>query len=163
MTTKVCRSINIMEDIAWLVLRISYAIVFLFPLKDLLKNFSASVALVKVIIPFQSQFFAVVMIVVMVLGALSVLLGIYAQIAGFFLLIYCLFGMVVHYRLAKHIATIQLNTAASQKDIAAFNEAATLGIVGHQTSGLKNIVLAAVACFFMLVGSGPLSVTRYLF
>ena len=151
------------ETIAWLVLRIAYAIAFLFPLKDLLRHFTASIDLVKVLTSVQPRFFAVVMVVVMALGALSILFGIYAQIAGFFLLIYCSFGIVVHYRLAHHIAQIQLSTALSEKDKALFNEAATLGVVGHQTSGLKNSVLAAVACFFMLMGSGPLSITGNLF
>lgn len=152
-----------MEVTAWLILRICFAGLFLFALKDLLKNIDASINLVKLIIPYKAHFFTIVMFIVMLLGALSILFGIYAQIAGFFLLFYCLCGVVVHYRLANRIATIQLSTAPSQEDKKHLEEVVALGVVGNQTSGQKNIVLAAVACFFMLLGSGPLSLTGNLF
>lgn len=151
------------EEIAWLVLRICFGAMFLLPVRDLIVDFDAATELTKILIPYQPRFFAVVMIAVMVLGAISILFGIYAQIAGFFLLIYCLLGIVVHYRTAAYIATRKLSNESSRADRACSFEAVSLGVAGNETAGQKNMVLAAVACFFMILGSGPLSLTGNLF
>lgn len=135
----------------------------MFPLKDIFRDMDASREVVRLIMPFQARFFTYVMIAVMFLDALSILLGAYAKIAGFFLLIYCLMGVVVHYRFSDRIASIKLSASASEKDQHSLNEVAALGILGNQTSRQKNIVLAAVACFFMLLGSGPISLTTPIF
>ena len=151
------------EEVAWMILRIVFAGMFLFPLKDIVRDMDASMEVVRLIMPFQARFFTYVIIAVMFLGALSILLGAYAQIAGFFLLIYCLMGVALHYRLSNRIASIKLSASASEKDQHSLSEVAALGILGNQTSGQKNIVLSAVACFFMLLGSGPISLTTNLF
>lgn len=151
------------ESIAWLILRVVYAGMFLFPLFNLLKDFEATVGAVKLVLPFLSRFFAVVMVFVMIYGALSILLGFYAQIAGFLLLIYCLMGVLVHYRLAGLASASQLSATASAEDREVLSGAIALAILGNKTSGQKNMVLAAVACFFMLLGSGPWSLTMNLF
>lgn len=151
------------EKIAWLVLRIAYAWMFLYPLTNLIPNFEATIGAVKLVVPFMSRFFAVVMIIVMVYSGLSILFGFYAQIAGFLLLVYCLMGVVVHYRLMGKVAHATLSASLSGDDQRCFSEVVSLGILGNKTSAQKNIVLAAVACFFMLLGSGPLSVTTHLF
>lgn len=151
------------QEIAWLILRVVYAWMFLYPLVNLIPNFQASVGAVKLVIPFMSRFFAVVMLIVMIYSGLSILVGFYAQIAGFLLLIYCLLGVVVHYRLVGKVARAKLSASASVEDQRCFSEVVSLGILGNKTSGQKNMVLAAVACFFMLLGSGPLSLTMNLF
>ncbi len=73
---------------------------FLYPLKALLADWPATIDTVKLIAPFKPSFFAVVMVIVMIVGALSVLFGIFAQIGSLLLLVYCLIGVVVHYKLA---------------------------------------------------------------
>ena len=86
--------------IAWLVLRIVYAWLFLYPLRVLLKDFEPTVNLVALIAPYKPRFFAVLMVIVMIFGALMILFGVYARFAGFMLCIYNIVGMVVHYKLA---------------------------------------------------------------
>lgn len=151
------------QELAWLMLRVMYAWMFLFPLKDILRDFDAATEVVRLIMPFQTRFFTVIMILVMVLGGFSILLGAYGQIAGVFLLIYCLLGVAVHYRLSDEISALKLSAEASRGDRERFGDAVALGILGNQTSGQKNIVLAAVAFFFMLMGTGPMSLTANIF
>ena len=143
---------------AWLILRIVYAWMFLYPLKVLLKDFNGVVGLTKLVVPIAAPFFAVVMLFTMFFGALSILLGVYAQLAGFALLLYCVLGAVVHYRLAGQAQQILLSQDASAQDKQSLQNAIQLAIGGHVTSAQKNFVLAAVACFFMLMGSGPYSI-----
>ncbi len=147
---------------AWLVLRIVYALFFLYPLKDLLKDWSATKNLVGLLIPFYQGFFSMIMVLVMIVGALSVAFGIYTQIAGILLLGYCLFGVIVHYRLAALAKQQVMSSSASSQDRTVLENTKNLAVVGNLTSGQKNVVLAAMAFFFIVIGSGPCSVTSIL-
>ncbi|MEM9659329.1 MAG: hypothetical protein AAF961_13310, partial [Planctomycetota bacterium] len=73
------------------------------------------------------------------------------------LLAFNLGGAVIHYRLARIAQETHLSDAASEEDRAAAVELSNLGQVGHVTSAEKNFVLAAVALFFALVGTGKFS------
>lgn len=151
------------EHAAWLVLRVVYAWMFLYPLIALFKDFNAAVGLVELIVPFQAKFFTMIMVIVMFFGAVMIFFGIYAQIAGFFLMFYCLIGARVHYKLMKKVSSYALSISASEVDKQLMSQATQLGAVGHLTSAEKNFVLAAVGFFFMILGSGPWSVTTNLF
>lgn len=146
-----------MEIYAWLILRAVYAWMFLYPLNALLKDWSGTKNLTALLFPFAIPFFTVLMLLTMFFGALSILLGIYGQLAGFILLIYCLLGAIVHYRLASNAQKIHLTPVSSLEDQQTLAEAIRLAAVGNITSAQKNFVLAAVACFFMLMGTGPYS------
>lgn len=148
---------------AWLILRIVYAWMFLYPLKTLLKDWPGALGLTQLVMPFAAPFFTVLMLLTMFLGSLSILLGFYGQFAGLALLVYCLIGAIVHYRLASKLQTISLSSLSSFEDKQQLTQAIQLGVVGHITSAQKNFVLAAVACFFMLMGTGPYSLTVPLF
>ena len=128
----------------------------------LLKDWSATKSTVALLIPICVPFCAIVMVMVMIAGALMILLGFYAQIAGFMLLFYCLFGVLVHYRLAAQAAALKL-VHADSTDQQVLQQAIGLALVGNITSGQKNVVLAAVGCFFMLMGSGPWSLTGLIY
>ena len=134
--------------LAWAILRLTYGWIFLAPLKGLLKNWKGSVALVKILTPWPwaknlAALGAGLMILVMIFGSLGIILGIEGRLAGFLLMIYSLFGIRVHFQLAKQ--------AMKQEG------SDSLGVVGNITSGQKNVVLAGVGAFFMLMGTGPLS------
>ncbi len=144
---------------AWVILRVIYAGFFLYPLKDLLKDWPATKNMVAILVPIPAlvSLCALAMVGVMTIGALMILLGVYARWAGFMLLFYCLFGVVVHYRLAAQARQLKLTPTALPADQHCLQQAVNLAVLGHLTSGQKNIILAAVACFFMLLGSGPWS------
>jgi uncharacterized membrane protein YphA (DoxX/SURF4 family) len=93
----------------------------------------------------------------MILGSLMILFGVYGQYAAVALLGFNLGGAVIHYRLARIAKGTQLSESASDEDQSTVAELANLGHVGHVTSAEKNFVLAAVALFFALVGTGEFS------
>jgi len=144
----------LLEKVAWLILRIAFAWMYLYPIIALLQDRQALVATTQLLFKWQPTFFAYASIGVMIVGALSILFGIYAQVGGFLLLIFTVGGTVIHYRLAAIAAERLLGQG--EEDMA------KLALVGHVSSAQKNIVLIAVACFFFLLGSGPLSLTTNL-
>lgn len=147
-----------MDIIAWLILRIIFAWMFLYPLTMLLNDWEAAKANVGMISSRFHHELAFIMVIVMVVGALSILLGILPHIGGLMLLVYCLLGALVHYRFADSINQLQLSSQADEQDLEIFDKARTIGAVGHITSAQKNFVLAALACWFMLMGTGPWSI-----
>lgn len=152
-----------MDFAAFIVLRIVIAWLFLFPLKVLLSDWPAAVDTVKLVAPIFPSFFAVIMVLVMIVGAFSILLGAFAQIGAALLIIYCLIGVVVHYKLAGLAANSKLSASASKEDRAVSQKLSALAILGNQTSGQKNIVIAAALFFILMIGSGPFSLTSNLF
>lgn len=152
-----------MELAAFLVLRIIIAWLFLFPLKVLLSDWPAAVDTVKLVAPIFPGLFAVLMVLVMIVGAVSILLGAFAQVGAALLLIYCLVGVVVHYKLAGLATQLTLSESASKDDRAISQKLTALAVLGNQTSGQKNIVIAAALFFILMIGSGPFSLTSNLF
>ena len=146
-----------MENSAWLILRVVYALMFFYPIYGLLKDWSGTKNMTALLFPCAVPLFAVLMMLTMFFGAFSILFGIWGQLAGFALLIYCLLGAVVHFRLARHAQKIHLSIEASHDDQQQLKQVIQLATVGNVTSAQKNFVLAAVACFFMLMGTGPFS------
>lgn len=152
-----------METVALIILRIVLAWMFLYPLKGLLSDWKGTVNLVRLITPFFPHLFAILMILVMIGGSLSILLGAYAQIGAAFLLIYSLVGVVVHYQLSLQIANQSLSDTATEDDRAVLEKTKALGIAGNITSAQKNIVIAASLLVIVLLGAGPFSLTTNLF
>ncbi len=147
-----------MEITAWLILRVVYAWMFLSPLPKLLTDWEGTKNLTKLLVPkYATSFLTIIMMCVMFFGALSILFGVLGQIAGLALLIYCLLGAVVHYRLGQSAQQKSLSLQASTEDKNELSKVIRLAVIGNVTSAHKNYVLAAVACFFMLMGTGPYS------
>lgn len=145
------------EAIAWLTLRIVYAWMFLYPAYGLLRNWKSTVQTTALLFKWLPELFAFGSLVIMVFGAIAIVLGVYGQFAAVALVGFNLGGAVLHYRLARLVKQTQLSEAATQVDRDALQATIDLGVVGHVTSAEKNFVLAAVALFFALVGTGPLS------
>ncbi len=142
------------DHIAWLILRIVFAWMYLYPLITLLQDWPTLVNTTALLFKWQPNFFAVLSVLTMIVGAVSILFGIYAQIGGSLLCVFTLGGAVIHYRLAAIAKTSVANPHQ--------HELAKLAVAGHITSAQKNFVLAAVAFFFALLGSGPMSITMNL-
>ena len=121
--------------IAWLVLRLVYAGLFLYPIKGLIQDWPATQSLAKLVWPYDIalNIICIAMIMVMFAGALSIALGLWAQIGGMALLIYCLLGAKVHYALAKILQSNNLSENAIEADKAVLSQAVNLGVVGHVT------------------------------
>ena len=145
--------------IAWLVLRIVFAGFFLYPIYGFLQNWAAAKQTALLLYPRYGDFQAILMIIVMIVISISILFGIYGHLGGLIALIYCLLGIRVHLALAHKLNTAQLSNQATAADQAILTEAAAIGSVGHMTSAQKNLVIAAISFFFMLLGTGPFSMT----
>lgn len=148
---------------AWLILRICYAWMFLYPLIALCRDMPATESMVALLFPIFTKLFTWLMFAVMFIGAVMILIGWYAQIAGILLFFYNIMGIFIHRQLAAQVTATPLSDNASVSDKKIFEHTATLGVVGHITSSQKNVVLAAVALFFVLLSSGPCSLTAPLF
>lgn len=148
--------------IAFLVLRIVIAWFFLQPVKALCSNWAASRGMVALLFPYAENLLAALMIAVMIVGSLSVLFGIYAQIGAALLFIYTFIGIFVHLKLKNQILALKVSADVFSNDKKQFDAAKNLGVVGHQTSALKNIVIMAALWMIVLLGSGPFSVTGVL-
>ena len=151
------------NSIAWLVLRIIYAWMFLYPALGLIRNWDITVQTTGLLFKRLPFFFAMGSVIIMILGSVSILLGFFGQIGAAGLLFFNIGGALIHYKLAK----IAENTVVS-KDISAVDKAVVeqlqkLAIVGHVTSAEKNFPLAAIAFFFLIIGTGPLSITANIF
>jgi uncharacterized membrane protein YphA (DoxX/SURF4 family) len=145
------------ETVAWLVLRVVYAWMYLYPALGLVRDWPNTVNTTSLLFKHGTREFALVSVLGMVVGALMILFGVYGQYAAVALVGFNLGGAKIHYLLADMAHQAQLSETASADDRAEFQELATLGWVGHVTSAQKNFVLAAVALFFALVGTGPWS------
>ncbi len=145
------------NEISWIILRLVYAWVFLYPVPGLVKDWSGTVAATRLLVNRLPELFSVVSVLVMVVGALSVLFGIYGRIGAAGLLAFNLGGAVIHFRIAEKARSTSLSAGASPEDKNTVKQLAMTAEVGHTTSAWKNFVLAAVAFFFLLQGTGPLS------
>lgn len=145
------------NDISWIILRFAYAWVFLYPVSGLVKNWSGTVATTGLLFKKFPELFAGVSVLVMAVGGLSILFGIYGRVGAAVLLVFNLGGAVIHYRIADQAQNTSLSAAASAEDHKTVELLAMTAAVGHTTSAWKNFVLAAVAFFFLLQGTGPWS------
>ncbi len=130
---------------AWIVLRIVYAWMYLYPLIALFKNWQGTIDTTALLFKKQPKTFTIASVLVMIIGGLSILLGIYARIGGILLLIFNIGGAYIHYQLANRAKAFSANPNSILVNLA---------VLGNVSSAQKNFVLAAVAFFFMLQGSG---------
>lgn len=152
-----------MDIIAFFSLRIILAWMFLYPLKNLLADWEGTKNLVGLLSPIGKNFIAILMILAMIIGAISILFGIYAQIGSAILFVYSLIGAYIHYKLAKEASKKELSDSANKIDKEILIETKSLGIVGNVTSAQKNFVIAGALLFITLMGSGPYSITANIF
>lgn len=141
---------------AFLILRVAYAWIFLMPLPGLLKNWSATVELTGLLTPFAKPFFTALYLFSMFICGLAIFFGVYARLAAIPLFFISVFSVLTHYRLAKQASKIGNINSNDQ-----IQQLVALAKVGNITSSQKNVVLAAIALFFMLMGSGPMSLIEF--
>ena len=142
---------------AWLVLRAAYAWMFLYPAYGLIKDWEAAVQTTALLFQWQPAVFAFGSLVLMIFGAIAILLGVCGQFAADGLIGFNLECSVLHYRLTRQLKQTHLSLGKIPSDQQVLKRAINLGVVGHNTSAENNFVLMAVAFFFALKGTGPMS------
>ena len=144
--------------VGFLLLRMFFFFKFMYALKGLLEDWSASEQMVALLFPMWTRFFAVMMVLVVIACAFSALLGFYGQIGGLLTFLFCLLGMRLHMILKGQAASIQCAA-----DDQACQQLKTLAVLGQSACAQKNTVIAGVGLFFLFAGTGPYSLTPNLF
>ena len=151
-------------DIGMLILRIMFAWIFLWPLPGLLKNWSSTVQTTGLLFPFGQHLFTMISIIGMVVCSLMVATGIYGRAGAVFLFFFCIGGAIVHNKLAgipendaKSLTEEDLRTPAGK----VLSQALVLNRVGNVTSAQKNLVIAGISAYFILAGTGNLSILSF--
>lgn len=141
-----------MDIAAILIIRICYGLLFFMPLAMYLTHWDETVRSVGTVFKSHPDFMATCAMVLMLWTGISVFFGIYAQVGGITAIVLCLSGIVSHYRQAGYamsLASIDLKLS-------------TLAEMGHKSAAQKNLVMLALGVYFLLMGSGHISVTGNL-
>ena len=152
---------ELLATIGLLILRLSIAWLFLWPLPGLVRDWDATVSATALVFP-MPKLVTTDGVCLMPLGAISVGIGIYGRIGGAALALYCIGGVFVHMALSRQPAALMEALTLSDRDRATANTAATIGAVGHVTSAWKNWTVAGGCACIALVGTGPLSILQLL-
>ena len=158
------QTLAILGDIGLLTLRIMFAWIFLWPLPGLLKDWQTTVQTTGLLFPFGQSFFTTVSVAGMAISSIMVMIGIYGRAGAVFLFFFCIGGAIVHNKLAgipeqaaKKLSSKDLQTPTGE----VLAQALVLNRVGNVTSAQKNLVIAGIAAFFALAGTGNLSVISF--
>lgn len=140
------------QTLGWLLLRVGFSWIFLYPLPKLINNWEDTVETTELLMPWKTSFFAAVGCFMMFVGSLGILFGVFPKISAIVLFCFSIAAAQIHFSLGKLAQTLAANDEqASTKLIA------DLAMDGHVTSAQKNYVIAAVCLFFIFVGTGPMS------
>ena len=148
---------EILANIGWVILRLSIAWLFLWPLPGLLRDWPATVGATALVFP-MPKLVTLAGVCLMPLGAVSIGLGIYGRIGAAALAMYCIGGVFVHLALSKQPASLLKTLSLDEADRTTADQAAAIGAVGHVTSSWKNWTVAGCCAFVALAGTGPWSI-----
>jgi len=154
-------TLQTLYEIGDLILRIMFAWIFLWPAPGLIRNWKTTVQTTGLLFPVGQQFFTAVSVVGMITCSLMVAIGIYGRIGAIFLFFFCIGGAIVHNKLAgiPEAKAKSLPEQPSDPKVAeVLTEALTLNRVGNVTSAQKNLVIAGIAAYYVLAGTGALSI-----
>ncbi|MEQ1934776.1 MAG: hypothetical protein ABL962_13025 [Fimbriimonadaceae bacterium] len=153
-------------DIAWLLFRVGYGLLFINAAWACGKNKAArqwTVDETGIVFPKYTKFFAYCGIAIMGLGGASILLGLSAQWGALALFVFLLPGALIHFRQMKRadilLGKIKNQLAAAPPDLDMLHISARLG---HYSSALKNLALSSGCLFIGIQGSGPYSLANVL-
>lgn len=149
-------------DIAYLILRISYSIVFLNAAWQCGKSKAGvrwTIEESRILFGNAAPLFGIAGIFVMGFGGLSVLLGFFPEIGGLMLGLFVLPGAIIHHRKQKESLALGNELGASQNEKA--QELATLASLGHYSSAMKNYSLCGPGLFLALTGGGAWSIISF--
>ena len=158
------QTLSTLGDIGLLILRVMFAWIFLWPLPGLLKNWQTTVQTTGLLFPFGQSLFTTISVAGMAVSSVMVAIGIYGRVGAVFLFFFCIGGAIVHNKLAglpeeaaRKLSSDDLCTPCGK----VLDQALTLNRVGNVTSAQKNLVIAGIAAFFALAGTGHLSIISF--
>ncbi len=143
------------DTVALLVLRTTYGLLFLYTASTLVRDWRWTVNHTHILFGGMAKPFGAVFL--MTSGGLSMVLGYKEYIGGLLLITFLIPGTVIHsmeMRLALKMRD-RIQNSISKEPGDTLNELAWSAYAAHFSSALKNIVLIAVAVFFVLKGFWP--------
>lgn len=133
-----------MNDISIFLIRVTLAWMFAYPLRLFINNFEGAKNAAGLINRKFSTILAIIMIIIMSVGSIFLLLGVFVTFVGWLFFLYSCLGYYVHKKLAKQC--IKLNTHDS--------EIYNIAISGQVSSAWKNIPICTLSILIIINGAG---------
>ncbi len=152
--------------IAWLIFRASYSWVFLNAAWQCGKNRAGvdwTIAESEIIFGRFAPVLGPIGIVVMAVGGLSILFGIFAEIGGVLLASFLVPGTVIHLRKRSEARGLAdaLRSELGSSHLESLDKLTVLAVLGHYSSAMKNVSLIGPAVYFAVMGCGPMGFYRW--
>jgi uncharacterized membrane protein YphA (DoxX/SURF4 family) len=136
-----------LEDIAALIIRVTIGLLFVISAYVCSKDAAArqgAIADTALVFPWRTELFTFAGVMLMLLGGLSVLLGIFPRLGALVLTLFLIPAAMIHFRKASQAAALKDailagpagKSAAARQSVAALGDSAVLG---NFTSALKNL------------------------
>jgi uncharacterized membrane protein YphA (DoxX/SURF4 family) len=155
-----------LEDIAALIIRVTIGALFVISAYTCSKDAGArqgAMADTALLFPSRPKLFTLAGVLVMLLGGLSVLLGIFPRLGALALTLFLIPAAMIHFRKAGQAAALKDailagpagKSSGTRQSVAALGDSAVLG---NFTSGVKNLTLMALTLSVALAGAEPMLV-----
>ena len=153
-----------LEDLAALIIRVTIGLLFVISAYACSKDAAArqgAVAATALVFPRRTELFTLGGVLIMLLGGLSVLLGIFPRLGALVLTLFLIPAAMIHFRKARDAAALKdaILAGPAEKSGGARASIAALGdsaVLGNFTSALKNLTLMALTLYVALAGAEPM-------
>jgi uncharacterized membrane protein YphA (DoxX/SURF4 family) len=153
-----------LEQLGSLIVRVTIGLLFVVSAYICSKDAEArraAAADTALVFPWQPEWFALAGTLWMLLGGLSVLLGIFPRLGALSLTVFLIPAAMIHFGKARQAAALKATLLANpdaktvglRRDIAGLGDSAALG---NFTSAMKNLILMALTLYVALAGSEPM-------
>jgi uncharacterized membrane protein YphA (DoxX/SURF4 family) len=150
-----------LEQIGALIIRVTVGLLFVISAYVCSKDSAArqgAIADTALVFPWRTELFTMAGVLLMLLGGLSVLLGIFPRLGALTLTLFLIPAAMIHFRKARQAtalkdAMLAGPAGAARESVTALGESAVLG---NFTSALKNLTLMALTLYVALAGTEPM-------
>ena len=153
-----------LEQIGALIIRVTIGLLFVISAYMCSKDAAArqgAIADTALVFPWRAELFTLAGVLLMLLGGLSVLLGIFPRLGALTLTLFLIPAAMIHFRKARQAAALKDamlagpagKSGGARASITALGESAVLG---NFTSALKNLTLMALTLYVALAGAEPM-------
>ena len=150
-----------LEQIGALIIRVTVGLLFVISAYVCSKDSATrqgAIADTALVFPWRTELFTMAGVLLMLLGGLSVLLGIFPRLGALTLTLFLIPAAMIHFRKARQAtalkdAMLAGPAGAARESVTALGESAVLG---NFTSALKNLTLMALTLYVALAGTEPM-------
>ena len=150
-----------LEQIGALIIRVTVGLLFVISAYVCSKDSAArqgAIADTALVFPWRTELFTMAGVLLMLLGGLSVLLGIFPRLGALTLTLFLIPAAMIYFRKARQAtalkdAMLAGPAGAARESVTALGKSAVLG---NFTSALKNLTLMALTLYVALAGTEPM-------